>query len=476
MNNLPHYQRLKDLVEADRLRAHIIIAPPRTNSTLVEHSLGNSPDIQHECHEPFLNARHEGFDPDHGYRQIYDSIGGDQFEQSDEQTSVVIKDMAHWIGKNEEYKRLVELSTDPIIVLIRNPLLSVESRIRRVLSTMDMRYSINLQRYLLDDIAAEKDFRSWADLADAVRSGIYTEPLDFLEHGESVERLYEIPILETQNHLLDLRARKNGYTNWRDLVEQKLYIERDYAFFDGILQSSVRRLGFEREEFKGLADEVAYFERQGKDYIVLDTTDLRAAPEKQTRELCTRLDIRFSPEMLQWGRAPVDFHTEQTEQFERLWYDTLFSSSGINPPTEIPPVLAMFPDFVREYLQAENLPIYVELSQKKIIGDELRHELNEREFEVKVTVGNKAQLRTLGLAEDAVELGETVRVKLKHIDPIYATTNEPRLIDYPEFARWKEVYASELRIVSDVISEIEERAREVKNQKRETKFRSDKPR
>ena len=174
MNDL-YYQKLKTLLDNGRLKTYIIIAPPRSNSSLVEHSLGNSPDIEYECHEPFLNARHENFDPDHGYKQIYESIGGEQFAQSDSQTSVVVKEMSHWIGKNEEYKRLATLSTKPIIFLIRNPLLTVESRLRRVLKTIDMRYNIDLQRHLLDEIAVERGFQGWNDLAEMIKQQIGKE-------------------------------------------------------------------------------------------------------------------------------------------------------------------------------------------------------------------------------------------------------------------------------------------------------------
>lgn len=258
--------------------------------------------------------------------------------------------MSHWIGKNEEYKRLVELTTNPIIAIIRNPLLSVESRIRRVLTTIDMRYSIDVQRYLLDEVATEKGFSNWLGLADAARRGDFIEQLDFLQYGENIERLYNTPILTLQNKLLDLKANKNGYVNWRNLIERKLYAERDYVFFEGIFQSNSRRIGFESEEFKNLGEEIKYFEKERRNYLVLDTTDLRTAPEKELRELCSRIGIGFSPEMLEWGQEPIDFHTEQTKQSEKLWYDTLFSSTQVNPPTEIPPVLSMFPKFMQEYL------------------------------------------------------------------------------------------------------------------------------
>lgn len=466
-----YYQKLKGLMDGGRLQTYIIIAPPRTNSSVVEHALGNSPDIGHECHEPFLNARHDNFDPDHGYRQIYESIGGEQFEQSGESTSVVVKEMSHWIGKNEEYKRLAELTTKPVVILMRNPLLSVESRLRRVLTTMDMRYNIDLQRHLLDEVAIENGFQNWNELAEKGKREGYKERLDFLPGKEGIERIYDTPVLTVQNHLLDRKARKNGYTNWRDVVEKKLYAECDYAFFDDVLKSNARRLGFEKDEFKKLAEEVQWLNEQKREVLVFDTTDLRAAPQEQMQELCTRLGINFSPEMIRWGEKPVDFHTEQAKQSEKLWYDTLHSSSRINPPTEIPPTLDRFPEFMQAYLKSDNLPIYAELSKKKILRDELRHELNEQELRVKVTDGNEEHLRELGLIESGVGVGEMISIKLKHLDPIYAVSNEPKLTEQSEFQIFRARYENEIKVVSDVISENDEHTREIKGRGGEIKFR-----
>jgi len=466
-----YYQKLKSLTDSGRLQTYIIIAPPRTNSSVVEHALGNSPDIDSECHEPFLNVRHENFDPDHGYRQIYESVGGEQFEMSGENMSVVVKEMSHWIGKNEEYKRLAELTTKPVLILVRNPLLAVESRLRRVLATMDMRYNIDLQRHLLDETAIERGFQNWNELAEKMEREGYKERFDFLPGKEGIERIYDTPVLTVQNHLLDRKAHKNNYANWRDMVEKKLHGERDYAFFDGILRSNARRLGFEKDEFKKLAEEVQYLNEKNREVLVFDTTDLRAAPQEQMQEMCDRLGINFSPEMIRWGEKPVDFHTEQEKQSERLWYDTLYSSSRINPPTEIPPTLDRFPEFMQTYLKSNNLPIYAELSKKKILTAELRHELNEREFQVKVTDDNKEYLRELGLIESGAEAGERILIKLKHIDPIYAVSNEPKLIEQSEFQVSRARYENEIKIVSDVISENDEHTREIKGGGGEIKFR-----
>jgi len=451
MNNYKYYQKLKKLSQIGRLSIYLIIAPPRTNSSMVEHALGNSPDVQHECHEPFLKARHDDFDPDHGYSQIYESIGGEQFESSDTKTSVVVKEMSHWIGKNDEYKRLATMVTGPIVVLIRNPLLAVESRIRRVLTTIDMRYSIDIQRFLLDEAAVEKGYKNWADLIQRTADDTHSQKFEFVLNGEGIERLYDTPILTVQNRLLDLTAHKYGYTNWRDLVEKKLYADRDYAFFGGILSATARRVKFERMEFRVLAEEVAYFEKSKQDYIVFDTTDVRAKPTEYLNELCRRLGIRFSPKMLQWGRDSVDFHTEQEKQSEKLWYDRLFSSYGVNAPTEIPPTLSKFPAFMQEYLRDDNLPTYAKLSQCKVSSENDTSALNDLTFEVRITSENIEQLHTLELIKKDTAVGDVVSLSLEHIDPVYAVTNEPGLVDAPEFCRCKDWYAEELRIVSKVL-------------------------
>ena len=203
-------------------------------------------------------------------------------------------------------------------------------------------------------------------------------------------------------------------------MERKLYADRVYIFFEDILKAYPLRMSFEKDEFKRLDEEVRYLESAGKKHFVFDTTDIRAAPEEQLRELCSRIGITFSPEMLEWGQKPVDFHSEQTQEFEKLWYDTLLSSSRVKPPIEVPLPLKRFPQFMRQYLSTDNLGIYAELSRRKTLGGELWHELNECEFNIPVTVENRERLLELGVIGEDVSPGTEASVKLKYIDPIYA--------------------------------------------------------
>ncbi|MEX0917431.1 MAG: hypothetical protein WDZ90_02835 [Candidatus Paceibacterota bacterium] len=256
-------------------------------------------------------------------------------------------------------------------------------------------------------------------------------------------------MLTVKNHLLDLKARKNGYANWRDLVDKKLYAEREYKFFEGILSSNDRRLKFEKGEFLKLAEEVRYLEEQRRSHFVFDTTDLRVAPKEQMQELCSKLNVSFSKEMIQWGEDPVDFHAEQTQEHERLWYDTLYSSSRVNPPIEIPPNLNSFPAFIQTYMKENNLPTYAALSKKKVLSKELRLKLNDQKMRVKITEGNRKYLRLLGLIGEKTSPGEYVSIKLKYIDPIYAISNNPELATNPEFKVYKDAYAQEIAILAE---------------------------
>ncbi len=188
------------------------------------------------------------------------------------------------------------------------------------------------------------------------------------------------------------------------------------------------------------------------------------------QELCNSLGIDFDEEMIRWGQRPVDFTTEQSQEFEKLWYDTLFSSSRINPPSELSPTLNMFPEFMKDYLKSTNLPIYAELSKKKIIRDNFRHLLNEKELIITVSTFNRERLSAQGLIEDGVALGEKVSVKLKHIDPVYAVTNEPDLIEDKEFVPYRQKYMEEIDIVLNTLTEGDEHLKETKIINKETKF------
>lgn len=446
-----YYNKIKALVDNGRLSVYAVIAPPRSNSTVMEHILSISPDIQHACHEPFA-AHKKGFQIDDGYKQIYDSIGGQAFEDSEAKTTVVVKEMAHWLGVNKEYENFLALTDHPVVLLIRNPLLAVESRIRRTMKALDMRPSLRLVK-LLDVLMHDKDFQSEAEQLlsseEKVRSILSKEVLSDL----SIEEIYSIPNIQVQNEMLDHYAKKKGYFNWHDLAENKLYYEHDYKFFQWFLQVNKNRLKFEENEFKNL-DEIAQYLKQNKrPSVILDTTDMRADPENQLRELCLKLGISFSQEMIKWGERPITIVTTQTLPHEHIWYEELYGSREIKPPTEIPPTLDIFPDFMQRYIIEADIPIYARLSREKQLANEDRTEKNKRTVRIKVSDTNFEYLYGLGVITDD-QKGQTVDVNLRFVDPIYAMTNEPLLFREKTFRTRKQRYSSEISIMNKVLKRV----------------------
>lgn len=458
-----YFNKLKALVENGRLSISVIIAPPRSNSTVMEHILSMSPNIQHACHEPFA-AHKKGFETEDGYQQIYDSIGGQEFEDSDKQTTVVVKEMAHWLSTNKEYENFFTLTNSPVILLIRNPLLAVESRIRRTMKSLDMRPSLSLNK-LLDVLAHDEDFKPRAQaLSDSeiqMRKILKEKGMDIPE----IDDLYSKPNMSVQNTMLDYYAEKKGYFNWHDLVESKLYYERDYRFFDWFLQVNKNRLKFEENEFRNLKEIAQYLKQIKHPNVIFDTTDVRAEPEHQLKKLCLMLGISFSQEMINWGDRSINIYSKQTAPYEHIWYEELYGSKELKPPTEIPPTLEMFPDFMQQYIIEANLPIYAELSKEKEPPGIGKIEINNKQLRIVITEINEGYLRSLGVIGNK-SVGEHTLVELRHIDPVYAITNQPSLVSDPEFYLRKKRYSREISIISGSLGKFDESRRELHHHRR----------
>jgi hypothetical protein len=85
----------------------------------------------------------------------------------------------------------------------------------------------------------------------------------------------------------------------------------------------------------GFARQAEIYDRLGG--IVLDSADIRAAPEAMLRGLCACIGLRFDPAMLSWpaGGHPAD------GVWAAHWYDAVRRSTGFAPPEAGPlPTLA----------------------------------------------------------------------------------------------------------------------------------------
>ena len=72
----------------------------------------------------------------------------------------------------------------------------------------------------------------------------------------------------------------------------------------------------------GFIQQAQLYERLGG--IIIDSTDIRAAPEQMLNALCHAIDIPFDPAMLEWPLGP----NSQDGVWARHWYGAVHNSTG----------------------------------------------------------------------------------------------------------------------------------------------------
>ncbi|MCP4182236.1 MAG: HAD family hydrolase [Hyphomicrobiales bacterium] len=95
--------------------------------------------------------------------------------------------------------------------------------------------------------------------------------------------------------------------------------------------------------------------------VVVDSTDIRKAPQAMLMILCNRLGLEFDPEMLSWQSGPSD----DDGIWGKHWYDNIWKSTGFAPPDKDPEPL---PDHLQD-LCDQILPDYLAVKQHKIIAE-----------------------------------------------------------------------------------------------------------
>lgn len=391
---MSYFAKLKDLRDLGRLSVILIVAPPRTNSSLIEHVLGNSASVHSECHEPFFGAGRTGFETDRSYQIIYESIGSRTLDRKEKRFTIVVKEIAQWISVGEEYKNLFALVDEPVIVVIRNPLLAVESRIRKVLET------------LREEVL-----------------------------GESIGR-------KAHPHELD---------DLPTVIERDALFKHDYRRFGELLHSSSVSWAKEDLDFVHCATQVEFMRNQKIPHFILETTDLRASPVRVLQKLCAAIRIKYSEAMLTWPPRSVDYHTSQKTKSSAKWYRNLQESTGIRPPTEIPAPLSAFPEFIRKYLREKSLPAYLNLATRKHTPKDIMDSLNQLAFTVSTPIDQAERLSKLGVVIDPLTSRDESKVELQYIDPVYAITNAPNLLDDTIFAMRKHAYSEELDVARGIL-------------------------
>jgi Sulfotransferase domain len=92
-----------------------------------------------------------------------------------------------------------------------------------------------------------------------------------------------------------------------------------------------------------LQEQVRHCRLNRIDYVLLDASDMRRAPDTVLGALFARLGFAFSPALLSWPAVDVN-RLGGLGDAQRHWYRRILESSGIEPPVEPIPPLERFPE------------------------------------------------------------------------------------------------------------------------------------
>lgn len=390
----------------------------------MEHSFGRNSEVVTHVHEPFIRLRQGNADL--GYQTIYDTVEAN-LDPSDTpmETTVVIKEMSQWIGIGQEYEKLFSLTESPVIFLIRNPLLATESRIKKLIQTLDLREKPAVQETLLNYYATTQGYKDW----EAFNETHKDTPDDLVDNEFVLQfrnstdgsRTEGTPSLQTQ--LLDYFAQSKGHEDWRDMIKE-VFANRDYKKFYELLWDE-RIYGVAGTGWEALAEQVKYLDSQDKSLFIVDSTDFRLEPETIVPALCREWELPFSEDMIVWDNKGLEVNTGQTKPHQVIWYDRLQTSTGIEAPSEISPVLEDFPDFIAEHLVSVDLPAYVNLFNHSS-RIKPRTNVSEKMVDVRMRKAAYKRLRDMGILPTDMEF----RGRGDQDQEIFDLLSEHQLLDY----------------------------------------------
>ena len=110
----------------------VVVSPPRCSSTAVARLLWEHPAVRYYCHEPFEVTYYQGEGLDSVARKLaapLDLAALTSHPPAEGADALVIKEMPYQVG--ERFAVLAALATRPLLFLMRDPRLSIGSRMRK---------------------------------------------------------------------------------------------------------------------------------------------------------------------------------------------------------------------------------------------------------------------------------------------------------------------------------------------------------
>lgn len=117
-----------DGVRARHGEVLLIVAPPRTASTALARALWNHPGVGFYSHEPFEPTYYRGEGPEIAVELLEAPEPVAELGGRGRGRALVVKEMTFQVG--DAFPLLAELTTRPIVFMIRDPRLSIASRMK----------------------------------------------------------------------------------------------------------------------------------------------------------------------------------------------------------------------------------------------------------------------------------------------------------------------------------------------------------
>jgi len=418
--NFPYdanFRQLNEMVRDGNLDIKLILANPRTGSTLLEASFAQNATINTHVHEPFQGSNNTG-DAQKGYKTIFERVKPEA-KASLQPVRIIVKEISRGLTIGNEYQRFLTLVDSPPILLVRNPLLNTESKIRAVLKSLDLRKSTSLQDVLLNYYARTMGYD---DVNTLLRSHHDETPSDDPESQISL-----------QNHLLNHFATFKEYKDWQSMLEET-FASQNYKPFENILiDERIYKL-----EPSATLEQMYYLQSIGRSFIVVDSSDFRLDPQAIVPSLCERWNMPFSDNMIEWGDNGEKLHTGQPNL--SVWFERIQNSKRIDQPYEISPVLADFPDFIANYLKDVELPAYYEMFTHSSRVKPTKASL-QKQIDVPIAKGIYHRLQEIGLLPPELNLID----KKDYDEEIFHFLKDQGLLSYSphEAASLEEAYRNE---------------------------------
>lgn len=479
-----NFKKLYEMVKNGDLDIKLILANPRTGSTLLETSFIKNATVNTHIHEPFHGSENAE-DAQRGYATIFEKVAAEA-KTSLQPINIVVKEISRRLAVGDEYQRFLTLVKSSPIILVRNPLLSTESKIRAVLKGLNLKKSASLQNIILNYYARTIGYNNANELIlshddipnDDVNDEIMLLYRKFIRDNDKEQDESQFRL---QNRLLEYFAVSKGYKSWQSMLEETFAFQDYKPFEDILIDERIYKL-----ELPATLKQMHYLQSMGRSFIIVDSTDYRLDPKTIITTLCEKWNMPFSNTMIEWGHKGKKLLTEQTNL--NVWFERVQNSTRIDQPNEISPVLTGFPDFIANHLKDIEFPAYYEMFSHLSRARPTKMSF-QKQIDVPVTKGVYRRLQEIGIIPPELDLIEkkdfdqeifhflkkrkilsysshettsleeeykngiaSIKLPIFYLDPIFSLMSDSKFINDKRFLNVNKRYLPTLNIVTELVN------------------------